>query len=305
MSMMREFPTSIKTIGVEVEGFWSKPPNWDSELDPDCYDCDWEEHDDGVRERTHLCYNCREEEGMHRFLERHGLKEDGSVSGYAREATGSNDYVGAEYASPVLHNWSDLVRSVSNCGNRGLGYPNRVSAHTGMHVHIGVTQELFDFTMSAVYWNLIRLDLLDLAEQGKLPEQDAKWLTHRCYHGTSSNEVAGYCHPNSWRRMWERYNHVNYTAFEQHGTIEVRVCPAATTPESALIMVEQVLRSTHNYWTNPSLWEQVSSDVLQEQDLTLSNIGTVVNETVENNQFHHPVMADGLPATHGHTIVIA
>ena len=57
--MMREFPTSIKTIGIEVEGYWSKPPNWDDELDPDCYDCDWEEHED-VRERVHLCYNCRE-----------------------------------------------------------------------------------------------------------------------------------------------------------------------------------------------------------------------------------------------------
>jgi hypothetical protein len=290
--MMNAFPHSITTVGIEIEGFWARSTDWTDDIDPDpdCYDCSYNEDGDC----TYRCDDCSRG-SEDKYLESLGLKEDGSVTSYAREACGSNDYVGGEYASPVLSEWNALTRLISDCGTNGAGYPPIVSAHTGMHIHLGVTRHLYDFTLSEVYWSLIKRDLFDLVDSGKLPVQDAKWLDYRLRFGRSSDDVTSYCQPNSWERIWERYTHVNYSSYSSYGTIEIRACPAATTPASALLMIEQVLRSTHNYWTNPSLWEQVSSEVRQPQDITLTNLGPVINKEVTDNRFNHIVTSEGYP----------
>jgi len=271
---IESFPAGITTVGVELEGYWERlgvdlpdPP------DPeDCEYCVQNEHGD-----WDYCCDCYDlhypstDADDHEERNNRDLKYDGSV-----ECDGStfsdDDYIAGEAASPILQSWSALKGWVHR------SYPDGVDARTGMHVHLGCSQGLHDFSFDPNYWGHLRHTLREVGEGCTSMTQ--YWLENRLREGRSSDEVDAYCRPNRINDRWSRYLAVNYSAFEQHGTLEVRVCPMAEEGRSkdgthlsartqALALIKGVLRATSDYWTTPSYWTTRQGTITTPVDMTL------------------------------------
>lgn len=264
------FPQGITTVGVEFEGYWERqgtPP----EEPPDPEDCDHCTQDENGG--WHYCDDCwvlhhPEENDYHSDQDerrQQDLKYDGSVA--CDENIDADAYVAGEAVSPILHNWAEVVEFTAD------RYPQQVDWKTGMHVHIGITQNLLNFSFAASYWSHLRGTLEDVGSH--CGPQTNEWLDHRLRTGRSTPDADYYCGPNTYKSRYERYNAVNYTAFEDHGTLEVRVCPMAhragtlSAERQALSLIHGVLSATSEYWTSRQYWEQATGHINTEEDLTL------------------------------------
>ena len=268
------FPQGITTVGVELEGYWERPEQeeyMDMTDMQDCEDCYRDE--DG--EISEWCYNHDPYHQGSNLYDHLGIKSDGSVhcDGHWPE----DYYVAGEAVSHVLHSWAGLCRWLDGA------YPYGADYKTGMHVHMGCTKQLLDFSFDPHYWEHLKATLLAVGKDCAPATRD--WLQNRIYEGRSSEECdTRYCRPNEWSTYSrnERYNAVNYTSFDCHGTMEVRVCPMAEdgyTPDGrfvdaatqSLALIYGVLKATSDYWTSVNYWHRRVGSATAMEDITLTD----------------------------------
>jgi len=278
------FPLDIQTVGVELEGHWLRPAGFSVASDDE--PCEWCVYDD-EGDLDHYCDDCRERaaegyesrsgDGVRRYL---GLKQDGSVHlPYGLEST----HINGEWASPILKDRAALERAVKT------HYPDNVDYECGMHVHIGCPSEArMRYSRSYVYWELLDGMLRDLIGRGIVQDETADWLDLRLEEGRSTEDADVYCEPNYNLRDMGRYRRVNYGAYGDHGTIEIRVLPMAIYgAKEALPMIEAVLKATSRWWTDPTTWENAVSLVEAPTTMTLLPTDFIFPDTpeVEENTY--------------------
>jgi hypothetical protein len=287
------FPSGITTVGVELEGYWDRPFQSGTPPEPEeCEYCVWEA-DDGFEDSHYhedtryghweRCLDCQDilDGNNVDFYEGHnstarselGLKADGSV--YCPDGL-TESHVSGEAASTILHTWGDVVEFVSRM------YPAEVDYKCGLHVHMGCTRDQWAFAFNPTYWQHLNQTLAKIGE-GCSP-QTREWLENRLAEGRSDlDEGDCYCAPNTTGDRYGRYWAVNYNAWADHGTLEVRVNPMAVSAipgaditrrrhstRQVLNLIYGTLQATSNYWTQPAMWPTEQGRVTLEEDLALS-----------------------------------
>ena len=286
----RQFPPGITTVGIELEGFWTRELDADDIEAEEPEDCPWSlcewdggpEDDESDPDNWTRCWRCEDvingnnapsscDERDHQ-----NLKEDGSVHCPPEL---QQTHVDGEATSPVLRSWAAVEEFVN------ASYPDAVNCYCGMHVHIGCTRDQWGFSFDQNYWTHLNQTLLNIGATCSQQTQD--WLAYRIKHGRSADEADYYCVPNKEEhgiRHSDRYSAVNYRAFGAHGTLEIRVCPMAQghyhrgvrkdlPPEAqALSLISGVLLATSDYWTQPLHWKKREHAVTIAEDLTLPTV---------------------------------
>jgi len=260
------FPQGITTVGVEFEGYWERdesipPPH---NLD-DCDVCTWDP-DYNEYNYCEAYYHEEDEEETERDARRRlDLKFDGSV--WCDEWIPHEEYIAGEVASPILESWDAVMEFTAD------RLPDTVDYKTGMHIHMGITRALLEFSYSPKYWDHLRHTLTQVG--ASCSPQTQAWMDARLATGKSSEEGSSYCMPNTMENRGERYCMANYTAFDAHGTLEIRVCPMALGARPAsrerqtLAMIYGVLQATSDYWTSRALWQQAAGYINAPEQLTL------------------------------------
>lgn len=282
-------PNGITTVGIELEGYWKASTRLAQvNCDDVCQHCaeEFDEAGDLIDGRS-LCEEC--------LWEATDLKEDGSVH-YTNGIAPS--HIAGEWASPILSSWAACVEAVR------YNYPQQVSNLCGLHVHIGCdTRARRDFSIAPAYWKLL-INRVEGLMPAQVTGRTAEWLTHRIKYGRSDETTTAYCVPNSMSERYGRYQHVNYGAYTDHGTIEVRLLPMSDHgAEEALCMIQAVLLSTSDYWTQPMYWDtedqtiSVEEDVILEPDEPITEAVSEIAYTVKGS-VDHPEEEDQIDEDH-------
>jgi hypothetical protein len=279
------FPRGITTVGIEFEGYWEREDRlWAEEHDPaDCEGCTWHA-DYGEWDYCSDFLNSDDNwESDDRERRRLNLKHDGSVWCDDDGDIPNADYIAGEKDSPILTRWTDVLRFAASY------LPDAVDAKTGMHVHMGVTESLLEFSCHPLYWNHLRTTLQEIGSH--CSAQTQAWLESRLRTGKSDRDQGtAYCRPNTDRPgdRENRYRMANYTAYESHGTLEIRVCPMAEGYTKAdcerqtLALIYGVLQATSDYWTSKTYWQQAVGHINAVDDLTLLTSELTTADPIEH-----------------------
>lgn len=163
------------------------------------------------------------------------LKGDGSVS------AGGRHWVG-EMASKPMYNWRNGESFIHD------NYPDNVDSSCGLHVHISFKKALTGILVLADdsgYGDGLINVLHRWGAKNKI-------MPRSCFY-TRINGGNDFC-KTEWnvRSLWsshggDRYTAVNFSAWREHGTVEIRVLPMFKKSSLAVKAVRRVLSYTDRY----------------------------------------------------------
>lgn len=272
----------INAVGIELEGAWSRfgSPEchhyddcdccehycrYDDREDSECWylDCDHECtdeecEDDCQHEHDNSCYS---QECTHECDERccthdhdgdcqsvpyplsNHWHEDGSVNGF------DSYYCSGEAVSPICFSLEKADKWIRQF------HPDRVNRTCGTHIHVSTVKDehLLEYLSTEVFYEYFMEFIKEWSDK-HIPDKDHYFYERvngdneyccpnftKCYHHGSYHRPAdqlGHSH--------QRYSHLNFCAWHEHGTVEIRIFHGMKTPDlimSAVVCVVECIES--------------------------------------------------------------